>query len=69
MTAGLKRQLEQLATVVGGREEALKRRAAIGSWAAMLGALILARMSDDNELSNEVPAETLVWLAEQNQAE
>lgn len=43
-----------------------KRRAAIGSWAAMVGALILARMSADSELSDEVLSETRAWLTAQN---
>ena len=39
-----------------------KRRTAIGSWAAMVGAMILARASDDPALSDEVLDQTRVWL-------
>jgi TetR/AcrR family transcriptional repressor of nem operon len=62
MTAGLKRQIESLSRVAPGPDEACKRRAAIGSWAAMVGALILARMSEDSELSDEILSETRAWL-------
>jgi TetR/AcrR family transcriptional regulator, transcriptional repressor for nem operon len=67
MTAGLKRQIERLGSVAPGADEARKRRAAIGSWAAMVGAMILARMSDDPEISDEVLNETRAWLREQGQ--
>ena len=41
-----------------------RRRAAIGSWSAMVGALILARMTADSAFSDEILAETAAWLAE-----
>jgi TetR/AcrR family transcriptional repressor of nem operon len=63
MTAGLRRQIERLSRVAPGADEDEKRRAAIGSWAAMVGALILARMSDDSKLSDEMLNETRAWLA------
>ncbi|MDI9849350.1 helix-turn-helix domain-containing protein [Rhodoblastus sp. 17X3] len=63
MTAGLNRQIERLSKVAPGADEAERRRAAIGSWAAMVGALILARMSDDSDLSDEILSETRTWLA------
>ena len=66
MTAGLKAQIERLSRIAPG-DPARKRRAAIGSWAAMVGAMILARMSDDAELSDEVLSETRAWLAAQDQ--
>src|SRR4030095_9481092 len=43
MTAGLRAQIERLSRIAPG-DPAYKRRAAIGSWAAMGGAIILARM-------------------------
>lgn len=63
MTTGLKRQIERLSKVAPGTDQAQKRRAAIGGWAAMVGAVILARMSDDSALSDEVLSETRAWLA------
>jgi len=67
MTAGLKQQIARLSTIAPGADGAYKRRAAIGSWAAMVGAMILARVSNDAALSDEVLSETRAWLAEQDQ--
>jgi TetR/AcrR family transcriptional repressor of nem operon len=64
MTTGLERQIENLSRVAPGENSVQKRRAAIGSWAAMVGAVILARMSEDPALSGEVLDETRAWLAE-----
>jgi len=65
MTAGLKRQIERLSAGAPGAD-ADKRRAAIGGWAAMVGAMILARVSDDPALSDEVLEQTRAWIASQN---
>src|SRR5258708_27870158 len=65
MTAGLKRQIERFGRIAPGGTAAQKRRAAIGSWAAMVGAMILARASDDPMLSNEVLDQTRAWLEAQ----
>jgi TetR/AcrR family transcriptional repressor of nem operon len=65
MTTGLKRQIERLSHVAPGETSAQKRRAAIGSWAAMIGAVILARVSDDPALSGELLDQTNAWLAAQ----
>lgn len=62
MTEGLRSQLariEHSLTVDGAID---KRRAAIGSWAALIGAVILARAVEDPELSDEVLAETRAWI-------
>lgn len=67
MTVGLKRQIEYLTRGAPGADEPQRRRAAIGSWAAMVGAMILARMCDDPDLSDEVLNETRTWLAAQGQ--
>jgi TetR/AcrR family transcriptional repressor of nem operon len=67
MTAGLKRQIERLGHVSPGPDEAHRRRAAIGTWATMVGALILARMTDDPALSDEVLSEARAWLAARNE--
>ncbi len=62
MTAALKRQIEQLSPVAPGDDPTQKRRAAIGGWAAMVGAMILARVCDDPALSGEVLDQTRAWL-------
>ncbi|MBK5568699.1 TetR/AcrR family transcriptional regulator [Ensifer sp. SSB1] len=63
MTAGLKRQFVRLGKVAPGPDEEHRRRAAIGTWSAMVGALILARMTDDAALSDEILAQTRTWLS------
>lgn len=62
MTAGLKRRFERLSQMTAGADADEKRRAAIGSWATMVGALVLARLADDPDLSSEVLEETRAWL-------
>lgn len=63
MTAWLKRQIDRLSRISPGADETQKRRNAIGTWASMVGAMILARMSNTSELSDEVLRETRAWLA------
>lgn len=62
MTVGLRRHIKAFSRTAPGSDEAEKRQAAIGTWAAMVGGVILARMSDDPELSNEVLAQTRAWI-------
>ncbi|MCY1743238.1 TetR/AcrR family transcriptional regulator [Ensifer sp. SL37] len=66
MTDVLKRQFARFGKVAPGPDEHEKRRAAIGSSAAMIGALILARMTDDPDLSTEILDETRVWLSDRD---
>jgi TetR/AcrR family transcriptional repressor of nem operon len=63
MTNGLKRQIERLSRIAPGENAARKRQAAIGGWAAMVGAMILSRVSDDPALSDEVLEQTRAWLS------
>ena len=63
MTGALKRQFARFGKIAPGTDEHEKRRAAIGSSAAMIGALILARMTDDPDLSTEILDETRAWLS------
>ena len=62
MTVGLRRQIERISQTAPGATESEKRQAAIGSWSAMVGAVILARMSDDPELSDEILTQTRAWI-------
>lgn len=64
MAAGLKQQIERFSAGRPGEEAASARRQAIGTWSAMLGAVILARLIDDPALSDEVLAETRAWIAD-----
>jgi len=65
MTIGLRQEIERLSRLAPGDDPARKRRTAIGSWAAMVGAMILARASDDPALSSEMLHETHAWLESQ----
>jgi TetR/AcrR family transcriptional repressor of nem operon len=64
MTDGLRSQIDRISAALPDMSADEKRRAAIGSWAAMVGALILARASDDKALSDEILAETRAWIGE-----
>jgi TetR/AcrR family transcriptional regulator, transcriptional repressor for nem operon len=63
MTADLRQRIERLSQGAPGATAAAKRRAAIGGWSAMVGALILARLADDPALSDELLAETQAWIS------
>jgi len=63
LTEGLRAHLARLTDAAPGKTAAEKRRAAIGSWSAMVGALIMARLSDDPALSDELLAQTRAWIA------
>jgi len=67
MTAGLRRQIDRFTATAPGASAAERRRAAIGSWAAMLGGVILARLSDDPALSDEVLEQTRAWIGASTQ--
>jgi TetR/AcrR family transcriptional regulator, transcriptional repressor for nem operon len=62
MTEGLRSHIERFAKAFPGRP-AERRRAAIGSWSAMVGAMILARAADDPDLSNEILEQTRSWIS------
>jgi TetR/AcrR family transcriptional repressor of nem operon len=64
MTAGLNETIARFSKVAPGKTAAARRRNAIGRWAAMVGALVLARSSDDLKLSDEILSETRAWLEE-----
>ena len=55
MTEGLRSQIDRIGKALPELDAADRRRAAIGSWAAMVGAVILARAIDDPALSDESP--------------
>jgi len=55
-------QIATLTELMPGVDPAERRRAAIGSWSAMVGALILARSIDDPALSRELLSETRAWI-------
>lgn len=62
MTVGLREQIDRLSQAIPGTCNADRRRDAIGNWAAMVGAVILARAIDDPEFSDEVLDQTRAWI-------
>lgn len=62
MTEGLRSQIDCVSKALPELDAADRRRAAIGSWAAMVGAVILARAVDDPALSDEVLEQTRAWI-------
>jgi TetR/AcrR family transcriptional repressor of nem operon len=62
MTSALRRQIDGFSRTAPGATPEARRQAAIGSWSAMVGAVILARMSDDPALSDEVLAATRTFI-------
>ncbi|MEX3916457.1 hypothetical protein AB4Y43_09500 [Paraburkholderia sp. BR10872] len=49
---------------MNSNDAAAARQAAIGGWAAMVGAVVLARLCDDPVLSNEILESTRKWIGE-----
>jgi TetR/AcrR family transcriptional repressor of nem operon len=62
MAQVLASQINTLTDVMPSVDPAKRRRAAIGSWSAMVGALILSRSIDDPALSAELLSETQAWI-------
>ncbi|MCW8057473.1 TetR/AcrR family transcriptional regulator [Agrobacterium tumefaciens] len=64
MAQVLAAHIATLAEIIPGEDPTGRRRAAIGSWSAMVGALILARSIDNPALSDEILSETRAWIDE-----
>lgn len=62
MTKGLRSQIDRIGQALPGPDTADRRRAAIGSWAAMVGAVILSRATNDPALSDEILEQTRAWI-------
>ncbi len=62
MAEGLRSQIDRIEKALPELNPTDKRRAAIGSWAAMVGAVILARAIDDSVLSDEILKQTRAWI-------
>jgi TetR/AcrR family transcriptional regulator, transcriptional repressor for nem operon len=61
---GVQAQIDWMSKELPGQDEASRRRKAIASWAAMVGATILARTATDPALSDEILRETRAWIDE-----
>ncbi len=64
MAEGLRKQIERFAASSPQPDAAIVRRNAIGSYAAMVGAVILARLTQDPTLSDEMLDQTHAWILE-----
>jgi TetR/AcrR family transcriptional repressor of nem operon len=62
VTDGVRAQIDWMSEKAEGPAEADRRRRAIASWSAMVGATILARAMVDPALSKEILTETLAWI-------
>jgi TetR/AcrR family transcriptional repressor of nem operon len=62
LTASIRRHIETFTLTAPGRTKAERRRAAIGSWSAMIGAVVLARIANEADLSDELLASTEAWI-------
>ena len=62
ITEGFRAQIIMMSKDFPGASECERRRAAIGSWAAMVGAVILSRSINDRALSDLVLKQTREWI-------
>jgi TetR/AcrR family transcriptional repressor of nem operon len=62
MTESVRRRIDHLGAEAEGDTPREKRRAAIAAWSAMVGAILLARIVDDEKLSKEILSETRASL-------
>lgn len=62
MTAGLRRQIDRFTATAPGATAEARRQAATANWAAMVGAVVLSRLSDDPALADQVLRDTQAWL-------
>jgi TetR/AcrR family transcriptional repressor of nem operon len=62
MTEGFRSQIDRIAKAIAEPGRADARRQAIGAWAAMVGAVVIARAVDDPALSDEILDETRAWI-------
>ncbi|KPA88036.1 transcriptional regulator, TetR family [Pseudomonas asplenii] len=66
MTRSIGRQLERLTQDMPGASTEETRRAATGSLATLVGALVLARVCDDPQLAERLLDDSRQWLLEKN---
>jgi TetR/AcrR family transcriptional repressor of nem operon len=66
MTEAVRRRIGHLSAEAKSDAPHAKRRAAIAAWSAMVGAMVLARIIDDEKLSKEVLTETHASLSVRN---
>ena len=65
MTKGLRAQINQIAASMSDdQSKRTQQRAAVGVWATMVGALVLARTTDDEAFSDQILRDAKAWLSE-----
>lgn len=64
MAAGIRAQIARISASLESDDVPAARRAAIGSWSAAVGAMILARAVEDTTLSDEILDQTRNWISE-----
>jgi TetR/AcrR family transcriptional repressor of nem operon len=62
MTEAIRSRIDHLSLEAEGATSKEKRRAAIAAWSAMVGAMVLARLVDDDKLSKEILKQTRASL-------
>jgi TetR/AcrR family transcriptional repressor of nem operon len=62
LTESVQHRIENFSHSAPGKNAVERRQAATGSWAAMIGAVMLSRVVDDKALSDQLLADTLAWL-------
>lgn len=62
MSDGIRAQIARLTEAMEESDSTTARRNAIGSWSAMVGALILSRATQDPNLAEEILTETRNWI-------
>lgn len=62
MAEGLRAQIARIEKALPEQDAVDRHRAAIGSWSAMVGAVILARAINDPQLSDEILENTRAWI-------
>lgn len=63
MATGIEAQIARISTSLKNQGVEGARSAAIGSWSAMIGAMILARAVEDPALSDEILEQTRDWIS------
>ncbi|MBB5770256.1 TetR/AcrR family transcriptional repressor of nem operon [Brevundimonas vesicularis] len=69
MTDGIKAQIDRIASTFTEDQPEAARRRAIGTWSAMVGAMILARSSEDSDLADELLNQTRAWICHDQRSE
>lgn len=62
MTEGLRSQIDGMTAAISETSSPDARRAATGAWAAMVGAVIMARTLDDEALSDQILKDVRDWI-------